>query len=432
MKYCIILVFALLSNFYANSQSKAWNDSLKINWLKQNAIKVTSVSPSDTNFSDLAPLKNVLKNAKIVMLGETHGEGNVTSAKIRLIKYLHEQMGFDMLIFESGFYDFYRINDSIKNGMRMDTALIRAVFSDMSGMNEFDPLLKYVNDCSVKGNKSFSISGFDEQNDWSFFKKDIEKNFKGIDPLSEENRKIFYTLIDKANSFKPSPFGNVNDSLQYFKDVNLYIDASKKMADKEKGSYWVQIFKSLEAYSKVAMSWEDAGNGQIPFYKVTNIRDAQMADNLIWLIDHNPNKKFIIWSASNHLSRNLKTLTETDDTAFFEHFHPMGEYIHNKYGDKAYSMGFTAAGGTRYAKGMMAEPQKITSVLNNSIECYMQRADFNYGIINYRNLSKDNFLNQENYSNPFGYNSQKLGVWPNVLDGIFFINEIVPPNFKDY
>lgn len=430
MKKCILFFLLLLYYCFSYSQSKTWNDSQKIVWLKNNAVNVSSVSTTDTNFSDLAPLKNILKNVNIVMLGEqAHGEGNVISAKIRLIKFLHEQMGFDMLAFESGFYNLQKANEDVNNGMRIDSALSKSILFAWTNMNEFDPLLQYLND-NKKGSNQISFCGFDNQIAdfyWPYLTKDIEKTFDNITPLSEADRKLFYSFFDRAVSYR-NHFSNLNDSLLFFNDLTLYCDLTKKMKNQEEGSYWYQVFKSLEAFSKSSIIYRNSGEDK-PWYKINNLRDEQMADNLIWLIEHNPNKKFIVWAASNHLSRNLKTLKEVSDTTFYAHYIPMGEHIKNKYGDKAYSMGFTAAGGTWFAKWQMPEPKEVKVANNNSIECYMQRADFTYGIVNFRNLPKDNFLNQEIFSNPFGH-QHRFGIWPNVLDGIFFINEIIPPTFK--
>lgn len=434
MKKSYLLFLILFNYYFGYGQTNSWNDSLKTNWFKENTIMVSSVSSFDTNYFDLQPLKNVLKNVKIIMLGEAaHGEGNVTSAKIRLIKYLHEEMGFDMLAFESGFYDFHKASESVKNGMRIDTALNYSILGVWTGMNEFDPLLKYINDSNVKGNNPLSFCGIDNQmteNYWSSssLMKDIEKEFKEISPLSEVDRKLFYALIDKARSYQNNPFGNLQDSSRFFLDLNMYVSLTKKLKDKEKGCYWKQIFKCIEAESKSAMAYRN--NAEKPWYLIAGIRDEQMADNLIWLIEHNPDKKFIVWAASNHLSRNLNTLKEVNDTAFYAHYKPMGEYIKNKYGDKAYSMGFISAGGTWYAKGMMPKPKEVKPAINNSVEYYMQQANIKYGIVNYKNLSQGNFLNKEIFSNPFGH-SQILGIWPNVLDGVFFIKEIIPPTFKN-
>ena len=71
----------------------------KTTWLLDNAIVLDSISPGDQDFSDLEPLKAVLADKRIVLLGErTHGDGAAFLAKTRLIKFLHQEMGFDVLI----------------------------------------------------------------------------------------------------------------------------------------------------------------------------------------------------------------------------------------------------------------------------------------------------------------------------------------------
>jgi hypothetical protein len=83
----------------------------RIAYLKKHAIPVRSIDAEDGNSADLEPLREVIGNRRIVMLGEsTHGDGATFAAKIRLIKFLHERMGFDVLAFESGFYIRYAIH----------------------------------------------------------------------------------------------------------------------------------------------------------------------------------------------------------------------------------------------------------------------------------------------------------------------------------
>ena len=47
-------------------------------------------------------LKPILKDKRIVNLGEaSHGASEYNSIKVRLIKYLHEQLGYNVIVFES-------------------------------------------------------------------------------------------------------------------------------------------------------------------------------------------------------------------------------------------------------------------------------------------------------------------------------------------
>ena len=89
----------------------------RVRWLDKEAIRVRTVDPADEDFRDLQPLKKVIGDAQIVMLGEiTHFDGKTFLAKSRLVKFLHQQMNFDVLVFESGFYDMSKAWESIRQG----------------------------------------------------------------------------------------------------------------------------------------------------------------------------------------------------------------------------------------------------------------------------------------------------------------------------
>ena len=99
---------------------------------------IRSINPADTDFRDLEFLAQEIGLARVVMLGEpTHGEGNVFEAKIRLIRYLQEKMGFTTLAFESGFYDLHKAQLELEAGKPAAEALGNSVFSIWTGTQEF-------------------------------------------------------------------------------------------------------------------------------------------------------------------------------------------------------------------------------------------------------------------------------------------------------
>jgi erythromycin esterase len=66
---------------------------------------VRDLDASDRQFDDLAPLARVLSDTRVVLLGEpSHLDGAAFDAKVRLIEFLHEQLGFDLLAWEAGMW----------------------------------------------------------------------------------------------------------------------------------------------------------------------------------------------------------------------------------------------------------------------------------------------------------------------------------------
>src|SRR3569833_356311 len=79
-----------------------------VDYVKANMKPLRTVDPLDTNYSDLSFLQGYLQGRDIVELGESgHGVAEFSQAKIRLIKYLHEQLGYDVMAFESSILSTY-------------------------------------------------------------------------------------------------------------------------------------------------------------------------------------------------------------------------------------------------------------------------------------------------------------------------------------
>ncbi|XOK62764.1 hypothetical protein ACJ7K1_06485 [Paenibacillus elgii] len=81
------------------------------NWMKSHAYALESIEPETVSngsiekgkFKDLSFLKPLLMDKRIVYLGEnSHGVAEYNQVKTRLIQYLHEELGFDVIAFESG------------------------------------------------------------------------------------------------------------------------------------------------------------------------------------------------------------------------------------------------------------------------------------------------------------------------------------------
>jgi hypothetical protein len=113
-------------------------------WIKANAIAVRTVDALDEDFSDLEPLANLVANVRVVQLGEpSHGAGTSFAAKVRLIKFLHQRMGFDVLVWESGFYDLERTEAGLRAGDNAVLSAQRGILKIWSASEQCRPLFEY-------------------------------------------------------------------------------------------------------------------------------------------------------------------------------------------------------------------------------------------------------------------------------------------------
>ena len=61
---------------------------------------------SDSLAARLEPLARAIGDRRIVLIGENgHGVGDHTRLKVRLVEWLHDELGFDVVAIESGFFE---------------------------------------------------------------------------------------------------------------------------------------------------------------------------------------------------------------------------------------------------------------------------------------------------------------------------------------
>jgi erythromycin esterase-like protein len=133
-------------------------DNLQV-WLAANAVPVRSIDAADEDFGDLEPLIAAMGSARVVQLGEpSHGAGASFAAKVRIIKCLHQRLGFDVLIWESGFYDVELAQAGMRSADDAITAAGRGIFSIWSAAAEVRHLFEYVK-ASQASTRPYEMAG---------------------------------------------------------------------------------------------------------------------------------------------------------------------------------------------------------------------------------------------------------------------------------
>ena len=222
-----LLLFAFSTFSFVYSQ-----DVLK-RYIKDSVVLVRSIDPADTLFSDLDLLGKAVGDSRIVMLGEQdHGDSRTFLAKCRIIKYLHEKLGFNVLAFESDFYALNKVWDSISlNPSQVESTIMNNVFKVWTLCQQFKPVVQYLTD-QYQGNNRLQLAGFDNQLVGEYSVANLESNLsnyitaKGISFSKDEKNmnRLKNTLVSVYTFFYNGKYIKSDSSMQMFSDLGTLVD----------------------------------------------------------------------------------------------------------------------------------------------------------------------------------------------------------------
>jgi erythromycin esterase-like protein len=300
--------------------------TLFFQWMQSQELKtIVLLPPESRELTDLSFLKEEIKDKQVVLLGEqTHMYGSIFEMKVRVIEYLHQELGFSTIAMESSMYDIWKMN---QNGFN-SKAFNDAIWGVWSNSLEFQRLVSYIEKNNLK------VIGFDSQvNNTSQFVDDFFEYCKG--------QKIAIKIDkDDMGINMEGILENVkvdeNDIAYkvYESELNRIIGQIEKLEPSEYNYYWKQFAKSLLAcsqdayYNKEEMYTMDFGD------KNCNIRDKQMADNLLSYIQRNPNEKIIGWADNIHIENDNSSVKKP----IIKDFISMGIHLKKTLKDNMYSL----------------------------------------------------------------------------------------------
>ncbi|MBC7655060.1 MAG: erythromycin esterase family protein [Oligoflexus sp.] len=345
---------------------------------------------------------------------ESHGDGTTFETKTRIIKFLHEEMGFNVLAFESSFYNAEKAWEVVKKSEDPMIPLKESVFHLWAHSKEAQPLFQYIAS-NVHEINPLRITGFDCQyNADGFF---IKNSAKDISDFFDENQIKFNDKLEENNfygvynriAFKTKDSLKKFDLALFEKSIDNIILQINKIENPKK-SLFMQHFVSSRKYIQGLLEQRDN-------LKINELRDSVMAQNVLWLLNKGyPNDKIIIWAHNYHISKsNVRENTKS-----------MGEYLTDSLNkEKLYSVGFTAFAG-EYAWFDGQYLKKIRHPIKNSFENLFRKTNFENLFLDLKTLSRKDegkWLN-ENMSLRFNYYYPAIKSWPLVYDALIFNREM--------
>ncbi len=132
-------------------------------WITENAIPLKTVEVGQ-GFEDLLPLRGLVGNANIVVLGEaTHGTHEFFKMKHRIVEFLAKQMGFTIFSIEANMPEAYRLNEFVLHGSGDPKLLLQGLRFWTWNTQEVLDLILWMREFNKSGQGRIEFSGFDMQ-----------------------------------------------------------------------------------------------------------------------------------------------------------------------------------------------------------------------------------------------------------------------------
>ncbi|MBT9394944.1 erythromycin esterase family protein [Hymenobacter sp. NST-14] len=386
---------------------------------------IRSISPADTDFSDLEFLRREIGGARVVMLGEpTHGEGNVFEAKIRLMRFLQERMGFTTVAFESGFYELDKAQREIQAGTAVREAIEGSVFPIWTTTREFQQVLPLLGPGKLK------VAGFDYQLSGGYQDELVEELEAFLKPEKGADG-IAYDYLDECISTMGEQF--MFPASHQIVLFNLQVNKARKLLEKvatgpdarrrERAAFWLQNLRSLQAMAHDYANNDPGAIDSADFKAVnSNPRDAQMADNLLWYVRQHPQEKVLCWGALPHLANRVEVLNDDE----IKQYIPMGRAVKAALGDDAvYVLGTLAGSGTHgFLNSGGHKPVPVPAPGTLEAELLSRGQDYSFVSL------KHEAPNRQLTTYAFQYEAL-TGPWSQIVDGFLFLKTINPAHLAD-
>ncbi|HYH15669.1 MAG TPA: erythromycin esterase family protein [Flavisolibacter sp.] len=405
-RYTLLFLFVILQACQQSSIKQYVQDSIK---------PIATISPDSTDFSDLQVIGNAIGEARVVMLGEQdHGDAPTFLAKTRLIKYLHEQKGFNVLAFES---DFFALNEGWSRLAKQEDSIRkfvkRNIFSLWTKCVQCEALFDAYIPRTFQTRAPLQVSGFDNQNNGNYsmlglrsFVDAYLRRYNIAFTRSHVYTDFFLPALDSLYT-KKSPI--IGRHLAAVADTIL--NQLKSLAPDVYGKLVIQ---SIKAYGEQGQHFTSS------FKAANEVRDQQMARNLEWLVRHKyKGEKIIVWAANYHILKNAKESFADEKMKVGT----MGDYFTNdtSRARQTYILGFTSKRGT--AGRIRTEPYVVEPPKENSFESWIPTS-LAYGFIDFKAFNQQGEAPRSFYmKGVYGYYS---GIWTNMFDGVFYIRDMYP------
>jgi erythromycin esterase len=395
-------------------------------WVQANYAPIRSTSATDAEFSDLQFLKAAIGDRRLAQLGENgHGVAEFDSTKVRLVRFLHEQMGFDVIAFESGLFECYRA-DGLADTLAAD-ALMRSCIFGVWHSDETVPLFDYIK--STRGTaRPLTLAGFDTQFSTATAQArpaELRALLAEVDPaladaafaLDTELLRIVF-LTREAGRTQIAP--QVAEMTAAYEEIADVIEREQPRLERAFPSRPL-LPQVMGQAMRMAPSLVRSLAGSDSEYGP--IRDQGMADNVTWLHEQLfPGRKIMVWAHNFHVQH--------DTTELPAGTRSMGYYLSRRHREDLYTIGLFMYWGQ--AAWNDRQIYTVSPPVPDGLEALLGRlpgpAAF-VDLLGQPSSAGTAWMFQSIPTRSWGVYNERLTL-RRQYDGILFVDEVHPPHYR--
>lgn len=272
-------------------------------WLRAQARPLPGAQAAALDDAALDAFGAAVAGARVVALGEqTHGGRQEFELKLRLLRYLHERKGFDVLLLESGLFDVAQVTRAVAQGQgSLDALAPGKLFYMYSKTDAGRELLRYLDERRTAP-RPLALAGFDSQLTGDASQQALLPGLRRrLDARDARvSRTIDWPLLERlgARLFKLDRHAPPAEERARFDAALAALRGALCGAGDDNTMLWCRSVAGLQAQARTV--WD--GDYQ---------RDHAMADNLLWQIERvYAGRKIVVWGHIAHLGRELQRDSE--------------------------------------------------------------------------------------------------------------------------
>ena len=295
----------------------------------------------------LPPQRTVLDSAELALCGKevallgespTHAFGETLQFKAELVRRLVQNCGFRAVFFESGTYDFLHMRQ--KQRTSVIDAEIAAAIGGLWRNEEVQSLVPFLREKYAAG--AIILGGLDDQIGAGSYASramaaDLARPLSGqqrLDCLATFERHLQWRYTE-AEPYRPAAKTKLLGCLAASRTA-LSSERGRPAAVRSDDQAAIESFERNVARNFV----EDDFSKPDQEVRWFNDRDRSMSLNFAYLASGlPPGSKIIVWAATVHVAKSLGSAEG------FTGKEPFGSYVWREYGDRAFSLGFSALAG---------------------------------------------------------------------------------------